>query len=180
MFKITAPLKKTALAALVLAIGLAVFPVTGTSAAGLDQTPIQPNNVGLERVWMCQQALYRRQSERLANASTFIARVQGLIDRANTKGWDTSDVQVALDALGAVIPTVQAAHDPGIAIIASHAGFDAGGRVIDREDAISTVKSLTEVLKDTRSAMYGTWKALHQALRDFREAHPRQVTTPIT
>lgn len=179
MFKITALLKKTALAALVLAIGLALFPVTGASAAGLaDQTPIQPGTTRLERVWMRQQAIFRRESSRLEKASTFIERVQSLIDRANAQGWDASNVQEALDDLGAVIPAVQAAHDPGTGIIASHAGFDATGRVIDREEAMTTIKSLDQVLRNTRAAMDGSGQALRKALRDFREAHPRPAITP--
>ena len=179
MFKITTPLKKTILAVLVLAIGLAIFPVTGVSAANLDdQTPSQPKNLRLERVWMRQQAIYRHQSEQLENSSTYNTRVQDLINRANENSWDTSDLQNALENLGAVIPAIQAAHEPGAAIIASHAGFDATGKVIDREDAITSVKALGQVLKDTHTAMVGTGKALRQALRDFREAHPRPISTP--
>jgi hypothetical protein len=179
MFKITALIKKFALAALVLAIALAAFPFAGASAAGLNgQTTALPDNTRLENLWARQQATYQRQSDRLANASTFIARVQTLIDKASAKGWDTSSVQAALNALSAIIPAVQAAHAPGAAIIASHAGFDASGTVTDRTTAIATVKSLAQVFKDTRTAMDGTLKALHEAVKAFRQAHPRPATTP--
>ncbi len=87
---------------------------------------------------MRQQATYQIQGNRLSDASAFIARVQALIDKANAKGWDTSGIQAALNALSAVIPAVQAAHAPGAAIIASHAGFDASGKVTDRTTAIAT------------------------------------------
>jgi hypothetical protein len=179
MCKMTALFKKIALAILVLAIGLAVVPITGASADSLyGQTNAQPNYVRLENIWVREQAIYQRQSNRLANASTFIARVQALIDKANGKGWDTSGVQAALNALSAIIPAVQAAHDPGAAIIASHAGFNAAGKVIDRTTAIATAKSLAQVLKNTRTAMNGTGKALIEAIRAFRTAHPRPTTTP--
>ena len=175
MFKITALFKKIVLAALVLLIGLAVVPLTGAAAAGLNA---QPDNTRLENLWVRQQAAYQVQSNRLSDAGAFIARAQALIDKANAKGWDTSGVQAALDALSAVIPTVQAAHAPGAAIIASHAGFDASGKVTDRTAAIATVKSLAQVFKDTRTAMNGTWKALVEAVKAFRQAHPRPATTP--
>ncbi len=178
MFKMTVLLKKMALAVLVLVIGLAVIPIAGASAAGLnDQTIAQPENSRLEILWARQQATYQRQSERLANASVLISRVQDLIDKANGRGWDTSAVQAALNALSTVIPSVQTAHAPGAKIIASHAGFDSTGKVTDSATAIATVKSLAQVLKDTRAAMNGTWKALREAAKDFRDAHPRPTTT---
>jgi len=179
MFKITTLFKKFALLALVLAIALAVFPFTGASAAGLNgQNKTQPDNSRLENLWARKQATYQRQSDRLSNASTFTSKVQALIDKASAKGWDTSSVQAALNALSAVIPAIQAAHDPGAAIIATHAGFDSTGKVTDRTTAIATVKSLAQVLMDTRIAMNGTLKALHDAVKAFRQAHPHPATSP--
>jgi hypothetical protein len=181
MFKMAAPFKKIALAALVLAIGLAAFPITGTMAAGLDdQGANQPENSRLERVWAREQAIYQREGTRLAHARIFIGRVQVLINKANQKGWDTSTVQAALNGLSAIIPSVQAAHAAGAAIVASHAGFDTKGKVTDRNIAIGTARSLAEVLKDTRTAMAGTGRALHAAIRTFREAHPRPATSPAS
>jgi hypothetical protein len=181
MLKMTAFLKKFALAALILAIVLAAFPFAGATAAGLTgQYQTQPDYPRLENLWARQQATYQRQSDLLSNASTFISKVQALIDKAAAKGWDTSGIQAALNALSAVIPALQAAHAPGAAIISSHAGFDAGGMVTDRATAIATVKSLAQVLKDTRTAMNGTLKALHEAVKAFRQAHPHPAITPST
>lgn len=181
MFKITALFKKITLAVLVLGLGLAFLPLNGASAAGLNgQTTAQPDNSRLERVWAREQAVYQRQSSRLANAGTFLGKVQTLIDKANQKGWDTSAVQAALNALSAVIPAVQAAHNPGAALIASHAGFDADGKVSDRTSAIATAQSLAQVIKNTHSAWDGTGKALRQAIKAFREAHPRPTATPTS
>ena len=181
MLQITALFKKFALAALVLAITLAAFPFASASAAGLNgQANVQTNYPRLENMWTREQAAYTREGKALSNASTFIARVQALIDKANGKGLDTSAVQAALNALSAVIPAVQAAHAPGAAIIVSHAGFDASGNVTDRTTAIATAKSLAQVLKDTRTAMNGTLKALHDAVRAFRQAHPHPTTNPST
>ena len=181
MFKMTALFKKGALAFLVLAIGLAALPVTGVSAAGLNsQVNAQPDNSRLQRIWGREQEIYQREGTRLANASNFLARVQALIDKANQKGWDTSSVQAALNALSTVIPAVQAAHAPGTTIVASHAGFDAAGIVTDRSTAITTANSLAQVLKDTRTAMDGTGRVLRAAIRAFRDAHPRPTSTPAS
>jgi hypothetical protein len=168
--------KKFVLTTLILVIGLAVLPSTGVSAAGLQDETTPPANqpanyARLEHIWVRAQTAYQRQGDRLAKADEFIARVQSLIDRANQKGWDTSAVQAALNAVATVIPAVQAAHDPGAAIIASHSGFDANGKVTDRAAAVETVKALGQVLKDTRSAMNGTGRALREAIKAFRDAH---------
>jgi hypothetical protein len=179
MLKISALLKKFALAALVLAIALAAFPLTGASAASLNaQTTAQPNYPRLEKIWAREQAIYNREDKALSNASTFINKVQALLDNANAKGLDTSAIQAALNALSAVIPTVQAAHARGAVFIASHAGFDASGIVTDRTTATASAKSLAQVLKDTRTAMNGTLKALHEAVKAFSQAHPHSATAP--
>ena len=176
MFKTMGLLKKVVIALLVHAVALAAFPISGASAAGLNA---QPDNTRLEALWAREQAVYQREGDRLANASTWIARAQTLIDKAKAKGRDTTAVQAALNALSAVIPAVQAAHAPGAAIIAGHDGFDPAGKVTDRTAAITTVKSLAKVLKDTRTAMDGTGKALREAIRAFRAAHPRKSATPV-
>ena len=181
MFKLIPFFKKFALSALVLAIGLAALPSTGASAAGLSDQTTPPaiqvaDNPRLELAWARAQALYQREDTRLARSSDFINKAQVLIDKADQKGWDTSAVQAALDALASVIPAVQAAHAPGAAILASHAGFDENGHVTDRSAAIETLKALAQVLKDTRTAMDGTGRALREAVRAFRTAH--HPTTP--
>ena len=176
MSKLIPLFKKFALAALALAILLTVLPATSASAAGL-QDPTNPpaqlpfNDARLERAWARTQAAYDRQGYRLDQAEAFIARIQNLIDKASQNGKDTSAVQAALDALAAVIPAVQTAHAPGATIIGSHAGFDANGIVTERSTAIETVKSLAQVLKDTRTAMNGTGHALRDAIKAFRMAN---------
>jgi hypothetical protein len=176
MSKITVFFKKIVPVVLVLVIAMAAFPIAASAAS----PNAQPDNTRLENRWVRQQARYQVQSNRLADASNFIARVQALIDKGKGKGFDASTVQATLNAFSAVIPAVQAAHTPGAAIIASHAGFDASGKVTDRATALATVKSLAEVFQNTHTAMNGTLKALHQAVKDFRQAHPQpaKTTTP--
>ena len=182
MFKMTTLFKKIALATLVLAVGLAAFPFNGASAASSKDQGTPPadqtrGNARLEQTWTRLQKTYQLQGNRLAKAHDAIAKAQTLIDKANGKGWDTSAVQVALTAFSAVIPAAQSAHDVGAAIISSHAGFDADGKVTDRTTAIATVKSLRDVLQNARTAMNGTGKALQDAIKALRKAHPRPAAT---
>jgi hypothetical protein len=183
MFKLTPFIKKIVLSTLVLAIGLAALPAAGVSAASLRDETSPPTNqqagfARLERAWARTQTAYQRQGDRLAKAHGFISRAQSLIDKANQKGLDTSAVQAALNAFAEVIPAAQTAHDPGAAIIASHAGFDADGKLIDRTIAVGTVKALNQVIKDTRLAMNGTGQGMREAVKAFRQAH-RPAQAPV-
>ena len=193
MSKLIPFFKKFAPAALVLAIGLTALPAAGAFAAGLQDETTPPanrhangvvpvparDNQRLEQIWARAQTAYQCQGDRLAKADEFITKAPSLIDKANQKGWDTSAVQAALNAFAVVIPAVQAAHNPGAAIIASHNGFDADSKVADRAAAVETVKALGQVLKDTRAAMNGTGQALREAVKAFRDAH-RPGQAPAT
>ncbi len=184
MIKISALLTKVVLVTVVLALGLAAFPLSGVAAAGIKEpanppaAQPKPDYPRLERLWQREQALYEREGNLLAKADGFIAKVQTLLDRASQKGWDVSAVQAALEAFSSAIPAAEAAHAPGEAIIRTHSGFNANGEVTDPEKAVTTVKALAQVLKDTRIAMNGTGKALWQAIRDLRQTHraPGTVT----
>jgi hypothetical protein len=176
MNKIFLSLKKALLAVTAAAIVLAVFPTLGVSAAELQDssTPpetTRPGALRLEWAWQHLQKVYGRQGRLLDKSDEFIDRVQGLIDRANEKDWDTSLVQAALDAFASVIPQVRAAHNPGKGIIASHQGFDDNGKVVDRAKAIETVQSLKHVITETRQAIDGTFHVLMEAIREFRQTH---------
>jgi hypothetical protein len=185
MKKMRSILKKAALVTFTLAIGLAAFPLLGVSAATSDgpavppasQTLVQTDHPRLERAWKLEQTRYGREGNLLAKADGFIAKVQTLLDKATQKGWDVSAVQAALNAFSSVIPAAEAAHEPGAAIILAHSGFDANGKVTDAAKALETVKALQQVLKDTRTAMNGTGRALREAIREFRQAHKNGGTT---
>jgi hypothetical protein len=180
MKKISSILKKATFVTLVLAMGLAAFPLLGASAAPAvppaGQSLSQADHPRLEQAWQREQNRYNRQGALLSRADAFIARVQALLNKAAQKGWDVSAVQSALNAFSSVIPAVEAAHEPGAAIIRTHSGFDANGKVTDPAKALETVGALRQVLKDTRTALGGTGKALREAVRAFRQAHQGTVT----
>ena len=159
--------------------GVVPVPAYHIVPAGYPESRMGRDNKRLEQIWARAQTAYLRQSDRLAKADEFITNAYSLIDKANQKGWDTSVIQVTLNAFTAIIPTAQAAHNPGAAIIASHNGFNADGKVTDRAVAVETVKALGQVLKDTRLAMNRTGQALREAVKAFRNAH-RPAQAPAT
>ena len=169
-------LKKTVLFAVVVTLGLASMPSIIASAAGeYDPTPPQGNvsNERLERVWARQLRTYKR----MGRTDEFVERVQRLIDRAKANGKDVSAVQTALDAFKVAAKQAQPFYESIQGIINSHQGFDSTGKVTDPEKAKETVKAMHEKFKEIRDAMNGTGKALHQAIKVFRQANPRPQPT---
>ena len=115
MFKKTALFKKFFLTALVLAIALSAFSVTGASAAGLNsQANAQPNYPRIQKIWAREQALYQREGRALTNASTFIARVQTLLDKGYDSQRIADELEIAESEAEDVIEYLRRRHDEGI------------------------------------------------------------------
>lgn len=117
--------------------------------------------------------------EKLGKTEGFLGKLQQLIDRASEHGKDVSDIQAALDAFADAAENAKPIYESGQAIVDSHAGFDADGKVTNSEQAKETVRAMGEKLKEIKDAMGGTGKALRDALHAFREANPRPEKTTI-
>jgi len=100
-----------------------------------------------------------------------------LIERAKENGKDVSAVQAALDAFEAALKDAQPIYESASDIVNPHQGFDSAGKVTDPEDAQETVKAMREKFREIKDAMNGTGRALHEALKSFREANPRPRET---
>ena len=170
--------KKTLLIAVVAALTVASLPLVSAYAAGeSDPQPpkpdVQVSNERLERVWARQLRLYEKLGNGFDRSDDFVARAQMLIEKAGANGKDVSAVQAALDAFETALKDAHPVYESGKGIINSHQGFDENGKVTDPEKAKETVKAMGEKLKEIKDAMDGTGKALHEALKAFREANPR-------
>jgi hypothetical protein len=175
--------KKTMLFALVAALGLAAMPVVSASAAGQsDSIPRQSeiSNEKLEQAWARQLHAYERIGKGLERNDAFIDRAQNLIDKAAEKGKDVTALQAALDAFEAAVKEARPVYESAGGIVKSHQGFDENGKVTDAAQAKETVRSMSEKLKEIKTAMDGTGQALREAIKAFREANPRPqpTTTP--
>ena len=181
MIKMIILFKKSVLLAIVAALttlGVAAMPFVSVSAAGEYDPPVPPTgevtNERLEKVWAHQLRIY----ERMGKTDEFVDKVQQLIDRAKENGKDVSAVQAALDAFETALKDAHPLYESAKGIVNSHQGFDDNGKVTDPEKAKETVKAMGEKLKEIKDAMNGTGKALHEAIKAFREANPRPERTP--
>ena len=168
--------KKTVLIAMVAALAIAILPLMSASAAPATDDPPPQREVSaerLEKIWARQLRLYERIGNGYDRSDGFVEKVQTLIDKAGANGKDVSAVQAALDAFEAAIKEAHPVYESAKGIINSHQGFDNDGKVTDIEKAKETVKSMGEKLKEIKESMGGTGRALHEAIKAFREANPR-------
>lgn len=168
-------LKKTILFAFILALGLAAMPRLSASAAGAYDPPAPPaapiSDERLELIWMRQLWTYERIGRGFEQEKAFVERVQALIDRAETNGKDASAVQAALDAFEAALKEAHPIYESTKGIVNSHQGFDSAGKVTDSQKARETVDTMHAKLKDIKTTMDRTARALREAIRAFREAN---------
>src|SRR6185369_12511018 len=165
--------KKTILIALVAALGLASLPLVSVFAAG-QKDPTKPpqtqlKNDKLELVWARQLRIYNR----MGRIDNLIEKAQKLIDRAKENGKDVSAVQAALDAFETQWKAARPTYESIKGIVNSHQGFDENGKVTDAEKAKATVMEMRDKLKEIRSILNETGKALHEEIKAFRQANPR-------
>lgn len=168
--------KKTVLMAMVAALAVASLPLVSASAAPSTDDPLPQREVSAERlenIWARQLRLYEKIGNGYDRSDNFIEKVQMLIDKAGENGKDVSAIQAALDAFEKATKDAHPLYESAKGIINSHQGFDNDGKVTDIEKAKETVKSMGEKLKEIKGAMGGTGRALHEAIKDFREANPR-------
>ena len=168
--------KKTVLIAMVAALALASLPLMSASAAPSTDDPPPQREVSaerLEKVWARQLRLYEKIGKGFDRNDAFIEKVQTLIDKAGENGKDVSAIQAALDAFEQATKDAHPLYESAKGIINSHQGFDNDGKVADIEKAKETVKSMGEKMKEIKEAMGGTGRALHEAIKAFREANPR-------
>jgi len=175
MMKIKSVLKKAILFVSAAVLVLTALPLTNVYAAG-NYDPADPpkdgqlSNERLEKIWAREMKIHERLGMVFDNDAAF-ERAQRLIDRASANGKDVSAVQAALDAFKASVKNARPTYESLKGIINSHQGFDDAGKMTDSEKAKATVKEMGDKLKEIRSLMGGTGKALREAVRAFRDAN---------
>ncbi len=173
-------LKKTILFALAALLALSAVPFSSASAAGQNDPstppPNQLSNERLERIWARQLRIYHR----LGHTDERIDRIQRLIDRARENGKDVSGVQTALNAFEAAAKEAHPIYESMKGLVSSHQGFDENGKVTDPAKARETIQAMRAKIQEIKTTMNGTGRALHEAIKAYREANPKPQpsTTP--
>ncbi len=169
--------KNTILLALTAALVFAAVPLTSAFAQS-ENPPKDVSQQKLERVWAREQKAFNRIGKGYDNLDELVKRIQSRIDQARENGKDVSAVQAALDAFESAMKNAKPTYESMKGIVNSHQGFDKDGKVTDVEKAQSTVKDMAAKLKQYKSEMNGTGKALRAAIKAFREANKPASPTP--
>jgi hypothetical protein len=165
---------------LIAAFSLASLPLSSAFAeAPIPPTPAVVSTglvyARLERAFARQGRTVQRLDNLYGQFDKGFPKIQKLLDRAKALGLDASGVQMALDTYKTVLLNDRATYDQARAIVNGHVGFDTSGKVTDAAAARATIQSLRTVLQQFHTALGGAGKALQEAIRAFRQAHPLQA-----
>lgn len=169
--------KKTILTALIAALALAVFPLTGASAVG-QADPVIPPAQGqtfstgrLERIWGRMNERYERLGKFFEKSDDLAGRVNKMIERLKAAGESTTELEGALVAYQDAVKQAHPIYESCKGIINSHKGFAVNGKLTDAKLARETIKDLGAKFGEIHTAMDGTGKALIELLKSIRDAH---------
>ena len=173
--------KRIWLVVAIITFGFAYGPMAGAyaltpTATGIPTAPAPKAKERLRQVWSREQVVYAKLDTFLNNVDQGISNVQELINRAKTRGKDTSDLQNALDSFSEAVNQAEPIYQSTAGIVTSHPGFDENGNVTDPLQAFATVKELGEKFKQIRQLLLGPGKALREALKTF---HDENMATAV-
>lgn len=142
----------------------AAAPPSGTPGAlgqGNGQGNGQGGDQALQNFYQREQRALGQLQHRIGIAQQMAAKAQDWITALQGKGRDASALQAGLVVLDNHITDAQNAYDQAAGLLSAHAGFDANGSIMDRQQAHDTVKSI-------RDALISGHLALVSAVKDFR------------
>jgi hypothetical protein len=158
------------------------FPTQVAQAAALDEPAPPPDGQALtpemmEKALARAVKLHERQEKLFAGTDKLQTRLETLVEKAGEAGKDVSAVETALGNLETAKAAARSAYDNAGAILDTHAGFDADGKVVDEAAARTTLEGYRAASKEVRETLGGAMKELKEAFKAFREANPRPAET---
>jgi hypothetical protein len=177
--------KKTWLVALVAAFCIGAIPLANAFALEpfdtITPTPPTPQpSDRLENAWAKEKDIYNKLGLFFNNSDPIITKVQGLINKANANGKDTTALQSALDAFSKAVKQAEPIYQSSGIIVSAHQGFDENGKVTDRVQALATVKEMRDKFMEIRKLLLDPKNALREALKAFRQGNKPSITPSPT
>jgi Mg2+ and Co2+ transporter CorA len=165
--------------ALIAALILAAFPLTGASAAEQASTPTPPphrqgpSNERMERTWQKMLRGYQRLGRLNDRSDELNNRADNLIAVLKVMGANTTELETALAEFRTAAEQAKPIYASCEGIIASHKGFDANGKVTDSAQALQTLADLRAKTMEIRSILEPKARALNDLWKPIRDAlHP--------
>jgi hypothetical protein len=115
------------------------------------------------------------QDENLGKANNAIDRVEELLAKAEDLGIDTSEIQALMPDLYAAVGRAGSAHDSAGEILDEHAGFNGGGKVKDRQQAIETLRSAYDSLESAKNSLLEARDIVQQIIEIAKELRQNYI-----
>jgi hypothetical protein len=161
------------------ALAASPLPALAASGPAATATAAAPDRDGpLAHAFERLNAGLKAQQAHLGKVQQVADKLQDLINKQGGKGGDTSALQAALTAFKAQVVSAEASDRAAGDILSAHAGFDANGKVTDRDAARKTVQSARQALKDANNILKQAATNLRAAMKEWRDAHPRPTPAP--
>jgi hypothetical protein len=162
------------------ALVLSSFISVGTAYAdeGEQPTPQKYGDQIDERLEALLEKLnewYAVQDENIGKANNAIARIEELLEKAEQLGLDTSDIQVLMPNLYAAVGRAESAHAQAGEILDEHAGFNGGGKVKDRQEAVQTVRLAHASLESAKDSLLEARDIVQQIIEIAKELRDSYV-----
>lgn len=146
--------------------------------AGPDGTPgAPPDQAGskaLGNFLQREQHVLDSLTQRLDVSAKIAARAQEWIDKQKVAGKDTTSLEAGLAAFNTQVAAAKSDYDQAAGLLQSPAGFDANGNVLDRQQALSTVRQIRDLLHQANMALVKAVPDFRHAVNDFRQASGSQ------
>lgn len=166
--------------ALVSTLLLSAFVSVGTAYAQEGDEP-QPEHIG-DRIDERLEAYYKKlyewhavQEQNIEKANNAIARIEELLAKAAEFGIDTSGIEALMPGLYTAVGRAESAHATAGEILSEHAGFNGGGKVKDRRQALETCRSTRAALASARDSLREARDIVREIIEIARELRNNHV-----
>jgi chromosome segregation ATPase len=121
----------------------------------------------LEKAYQRELKALDAQVKRLTAVDERVQKVTERIANLKSQGKDTTALDEALNDFKAAVQEAHTSHDSAAAILKTHAGFDANGKVTDAQQARATVKEAEQLLRRVHQGLRPAIRDVVRAVREF-------------
>jgi hypothetical protein len=157
-----------------------VFAQTAVATANVSaqSTAHATRIANLEKAYNREQNWLTTQAANLQKMNQVGINAQKLLDNAKAKGLNVDILQDALNIFNAQIPNALSLHNTAMAILSTHDGFDANGKVTNTTQASLTILEARQSLNDAHTIMVQAIHDLRAVIRSYRLSYHLQANQP--
>jgi TolA-binding protein len=170
-------MKKTVFVSVVLAAVVAMLlgaapALASTGTPNSTQADMRVSrDTRLESLLDRELTVLASQEKRLERAQQVIGKTEEWIDGLKEQGKDTSALESALDRYEGAVGDAGRHLERAGSILASHAGFDSSGHVVERAQAAKTVRDAGKAERQFHLVITRANVDFREAVRDYRRGN---------